>query len=359
MGEMLLQVPVKNSFSAQPLAVLGVSRILPDGTWVDPVYREGDDANRILLSPLSVTLNYAGGLFEGMKAWKHPNGNWYLVQPAENAKRMIAGMNFMSIPPFSVEWFVNAILETVRRTLRFVHPNVTELYIRPVVIPTGEKLGLGSPFVSPDAAAAAGCWSQTPGYTFFVFVTPVGSYFDPTQQASLLMNPHWQRAVKDAARHKLSSNYPMNAVHMRRAAALKCTQVLYLNPDKTVGECGAANVACLVNGVVRVCSPTSPYVLQGTTQQRILQLLRRQGISVVEVPAHFFDDTIDGLTMMGTAAGCVPVHTAKVLHADDGSWKLRPVSQQNEIFVAVAKKYDGILRGEEEDVFGWLVPVEG
>lgn len=358
MGEML-QVPAGNPFSAQLLAMLGIAYIDSDGSWGDLTYLEGDDANKIVLSPLSVMLNYSGGLFEGMKAWKHPNGNWYLVQPAENAKRMIAGMTFMGVPTFSVEWFVDVILETVRRTLRFVHSDVTELYIRPVVIPTGEKLGLGSPFVSPAAAAAAGSWSQTPGYTFFVFATPVGSYFDPTQQASLLMNPHWQRAIRYAARHKLSSNYPMNAVHMRRAVALKCNQVLYLNPDGTVGECGAANVACLVNGVVRVCSPTSPYVLQGTTQQRILQLLRRQGISVVEVPAHFFDDTIDGLTMMGTAAGCVPVHTAKVLHADDGSWELRPVSQQNEIFVAVAKKYDGILRGEEEDVFGWLVPVEG
>ncbi|KAG2553602.1 hypothetical protein PVAP13_9KG460353 [Panicum virgatum] len=68
----------------------------------------------IELSPSSGVLNYAQGLFEGMKAYRRPGRAGYtLFRPEENARRMQFGAERMCMPAPSVDQFVSAVKETV------------------------------------------------------------------------------------------------------------------------------------------------------------------------------------------------------------------------------------------------------
>lgn len=353
----------RKAFSAQQLAVLGSAQISIKKEWPELFFVEGDEANQLCLSPQAVVLNYAGGLFEGMKAYRTERGDWVIPQPALNAERMIAGMKFLDIPVFTVAWFVEAVCEIVRRTVHYLAPEVDELYIRPVVIPSGEKLGLGAPYVSSVHAEMDGAWSKTPGYTFFVYATPVGAYFATNGGVNLYLNPSWRRAVPGAARHKLSSNYVINAVHARVAAAKGCAQVVYTDESGYITECGAANVAVYTSqGELRTCHSNSPFVLPGTTLGRFVQLAELAGCVVLRAPVHYsLDHRIEGLVLTGTAAGFTQGKGLTVAHSLNGDSHRHDKFEDREFpaFVqSLSDQYRRILTGREEDAFGWLTLVD-
>ncbi|KAI9121246.1 hypothetical protein K1719_008279 [Acacia pycnantha] len=115
----------------------------------------------VSLNPSASILNYAQGVFEGLKAQRSEEGRILLFRPEENARRMKVGAERMCMPCPSVEQFVNAVKKTVVANRRLIPPlGKGSLYIRPLLIGSGAALGV----------------QPSPEFTFLIYASPVNSY---------------------------------------------------------------------------------------------------------------------------------------------------------------------------------------
>ena len=88
------------------------------------------------LDPAAMVFHYAMESFEGLKAYRTPDGSIQLFRPDKNAQRMINTNHRMCLPSLPVEDFIQAVKAIVSfdqtgfRTLRHqpVHPSVCNRY---------------------------------------------------------------------------------------------------------------------------------------------------------------------------------------------------------------------------------------
>jgi hypothetical protein len=114
------------------------------------------------ISPAAAVLNYGQGLFEGLKAYRTADDSILLFRPEENAMRLNAGADRMSMPSLPVDTFLHAVKQAVLANRRWIPPpGKGSLYIRPLLIGSGGVLGL----------------APAPEFTFVIYVSPVGCYF--------------------------------------------------------------------------------------------------------------------------------------------------------------------------------------
>jgi len=111
----------------------------------------------------AVCLHYGQEAFEGMKAYRCPDGHVRVFRTEENAARMQATAQGLVMPEVSTEMFNSMIDKVVRLNERFIPPyeSGATLYIRPLLIGISAQVG-----VHPSDE-----------YLFMIFVTPVGPYF--------------------------------------------------------------------------------------------------------------------------------------------------------------------------------------
>ena len=85
------------------------------------------------LDPAAMVFHYAMESFEGLKAYRTPDGSIQLFRPDKNAQRMINTNHRMCLPSLPVEDFVQAVkaivefdqeLGTARRGHQPLHPSV-------------------------------------------------------------------------------------------------------------------------------------------------------------------------------------------------------------------------------------------
>jgi branched-subunit amino acid aminotransferase/4-amino-4-deoxychorismate lyase len=69
------------------------------------------------------------GLFEGMKAYRTPDGEVQIFRPEENALRMRMGAERLLMPSPSVEQYVDAIKQVVNANKRWVDPLLIFFFI--------------------------------------------------------------------------------------------------------------------------------------------------------------------------------------------------------------------------------------
>ena len=95
------------------------------------------------LDPAAMVFHYAMESFEGLKAYRTPDGSIQLFRPDKNAQRMINTNHRMCLPSLPVEDFVQAVKAIVSFDQDWVpHAEGTSLYIRPFVIATEPHLGV-------------------------------------------------------------------------------------------------------------------------------------------------------------------------------------------------------------------------
>ncbi len=96
----------------------------------------------ISLSPAAMVYHYGQEMFEGLKAYKNPNGEVFLFRPDMNAKRTNNTNDRLVIPQVPVEDFVQAVSAVVDVDRDWIPTEPgTSLYIRPFIIATDEFLG--------------------------------------------------------------------------------------------------------------------------------------------------------------------------------------------------------------------------
>ena len=101
-----------------------------------------------LVDPASVVLHYGQTVFEGMKAYRQPDGGVALFRPERNAARMVHSCERLALPVFPEDAFVEACELLVRHRRRLGAGRR-----RGVALPAAVRLGhRGRPRRAADAS---------------------------------------------------------------------------------------------------------------------------------------------------------------------------------------------------------------
>ena len=100
----------------------------------------------LTLDPATAVFHYGQEIFEGMKAYRQPDGSVALFRPEANAQRFNRSAKRLALPELPIETFIETVEALVKQDIGWVPNKVGEsLYIRPFMIAT--EVGLG---VRPD-----------------------------------------------------------------------------------------------------------------------------------------------------------------------------------------------------------------
>lgn len=300
----------------------------------------------IPLEPCAMVLHYAQEVFEGMKAYRDPEGGVRLFRPEENAKRMQSSCERLCIPTIPVDDFVEAVKALVKLEERWV-PSLagTSLYIRPFVFATDASLGVHA----------------SHSYIFCVICCPVGAYYkEGINPVKIYVEDEDVRAVRGGTGFtKCGGNYAASIRAGERAEERGFSQVLWLDgvERKYIEEVGSMNVLFKVDGKI-ITPKLTGSVLPGITRKSCLDLLRDWGYVVEErliTAQELFDAAAAGKLEeawgSGTAAVISPIGTL--------AWGDKSVTiNAGKIGALSQKLYDtltGIQWGTEPDPYGWSV----
>ncbi len=301
------------------------------------------------MEPSSMVFHYAQEVFEGMKAYRTPDGGVQLFRPYDNARRMNDSCERLCIPQIPEDLFVEGVKTLVKVDADWVptEPD-TSLYIRPFVIATDASLGVHA--------------SHT--YLFCVICCPVGAYYaEGINPVRIYVESEDVRAVKGGTGYtKCGGNYAASIRAGERAEQNGYAQVLWLDgvERKYIEEVGSMNVLFKLDGKV-VTPKLTGSVLPGITRRSCLELLRDWGIPVEErlISAQELFDAADAGKLeeawgSGTAAVISPV-------GEMGWENRRAVINGGKIGELTQRLYDtltGIQWGKLPDPYGWTMKVE-
>ena len=284
----------------------------------------------ISLSPAASVLHYGTEVFEGLKAYRRPDGGVQLFRPWENVARLNHSCERLGLPQLDPDDALQAIKELVRVDQRWV-PNDpgTSLYIRPFLYSTDPTLALHGVHEA----------------SFVIILSPSGSYFsDGLKPVPIMVETEDVRAVRGGTGEaKCGGNYGAANRAGERAEAKGYSQVLWLDgvERKYVEEGGGMNVMFKINGAV-VTPALTGSILRGITRKSAIELLKSWGVPVEErllSVDELFEAAKTGA--LGWGDKCYEIN-------------------HNRIGELSQKLYDeltGIQWGTKPDPFGWTCPV--
>ncbi len=298
------------------------------------------------LDPATAVLHYAQEIFEGMKAYRHPDGSVWTFRPEENAARMVRSSHRLALPELPVEDFVASVDALVRVDERWVPEPAGEksLYVRPFMFASETFLG-----VRPSQHV-----------TYMVICSPAGAYFSKgVKPVSIWLSETYTRAGRGGmGAAKTGGNYASSLVAQQEAIAEGCDQVVFLDTaeGRYVEELGGMNLYFVQDDGTIITPETSGTILAGITRSSIIELCGKLGHSVQERPVTI-DEWREGVASgritevfaCGTAAVVTPVGTLKWRGGQVGEGEATgPVTQQ------VRTALVDVQYGRAEDTFGWM-----
>ena len=301
----------------------------------------------LTLNPANAILHYGQEIFEGLKAYRHPDGSVHTFRPERNGERLAASARRLALPELPVDLFVESIRRLVQIDERWVpaHGENKSLYLRPFMIANEDFLGV-------RAAERA---------TYMVIACPAGSYFaDPTRPVNIWLEREYSRAGRGGTgAAKCGGNYAASLLPQRIAYEKGCEQVLFLDScdGEYLEELGGMNVVIVFDDG-HVATPLSDSILPGITRDSVLDLCEQAGrrverrrISIGEWRAGAESGAIVEAIAIGTAAVISPIGE---LRADDFTIQNPPITEDS-FSMRIRSQLTGIQNGTEPDVNGWLV----
>lgn len=305
----------------------------------------------ISLDPATMVFHYGQEIFEGLKAYRQPDGGISLFRPEANAKRFAKSAIRIALPEMPEEMFIETIEALVKQDAQWVPGKIGEsLYIRPFMI--ASEVGLG---VRPTNKAL-----------FMLIATPAAAYFNPENAVTVWISTEYVRAaIGGTGEAKCGGNYAASLIAQKAAAAQGCDQVVWIDAKerKWVEEMGGMNLY-FVKGEGAEATVFTPRLtgtlLAGITRDSILKVAFDLGYKVEETMVSV-DDWRDGVASgliteifaCGTAAVVSPVGSAK---SAMGTWvtgdgKPGPITTQ------IRNTLLGIQHGTIPDKHHWLKKV--
>ncbi|RYE03399.1 MAG: branched chain amino acid aminotransferase, partial [Sphingomonadales bacterium] len=133
------------------------------------------------IDPACAVLHYAQEIFEGLKAYRMPDGGAALFRPEANAARFRESAERLAMAPLPEETFLSSIRKLVEVDRDWIPEGEGgSLYLRPFMFASEVFLG-----VKPASE-----------YTYIVLASPAGAYFKGgAPSVTLWVSEHYTRAA--------------------------------------------------------------------------------------------------------------------------------------------------------------------
>ena len=296
---------------------------------------EVSSSETINIHMAATCLHYGQEAFEGLKAFRCPDGKIRAFRVKDNAERLQSTCRGIMMPEMPTELFEEMVKKVVKLNEKFIPPyeSGASLYIRPLLIGTGAQVGV----------------HPTDEYLFLIFVTPVGPYFKGGFATNdyVIIRDYDRAAPLGTGRYKVGGNY---------AASLKANQIaheFYLDAreKKYIDECGAANFFGIKDG--KYVTPKSSSILPSITNRSLQQLAKDLGLEVEVRPIPEEElSTFEEAGACGTAAVISPIR--KIDDMESGkSYVISKDGTPGRISEKLYHLLRNIQYGIEPDKHGW------
>lgn len=298
------------------------------------------------IDPACAVLHYAQEIFEGLKAYRTPDGGAALFRADANAARFRESAERLAMAPLPEDMFLSSIQKLVEIDRDWI-PEVEggSLYLRPFMFASEVFLG-----VKPASE-----------YTYIVLGSPAGAYFrGGAPSVTLWVSEHYTRAAPGGTgAAKCGGNYAASLVAQAEAIREGCDQVVFLDAveNKNVEELGGMNVFFVFEDGSIVTPPLGGTILPGITRDSLLTLARDAGINVREEQyslAEWKADAESGKLReafaCGTAAVVTPIGRVRGrgFEFQIGNGGPGMLTEQ------MREKLTAIQRGTAPDTHGWV-----
>lgn len=312
-----------------------------DGKWSDGELTADENITMHMAAPC---LHYGQECFEGMKAFETKDGRVVIFRPDANWRRIQKTSERIFIPPIPEKMFTDAVTKVVAANRKYVPPYGTgaSLYLRPLIIGTGAKVGLG----------------PAEEYIFIIFVTPVGPYYKGgLVPVKALVVPDFDRAAPNGVGDcKVGGNYAAGLSAADYGKKKGYPVVLHLDPreKKYIDEFTTSNFIAIKGNTY--ITPESKSILQSITNDSLFIIAENIGMKTERRPIEISEiSEFDEIGACGTAAVVTPV---TLIHYEGKDYRFGNDETAGPMITKLYKNLTGIQYGEIEDKFGWLLEVK-
>jgi len=301
----------------------------------------------LTLDPASLVLHYAQAVFEGLKAYCHPDGSVWTFRPEINAQRFVNSAERLGLPELPKELFVQSLKELVQADREWV-PRAPEssLYLRPFMIANETFLGVrGAEKVA-----------------YYVIGSPAGPYFsNGVTPVPIWVSTQRTRAARGGTGYpKCAGNYAGSLAPLNEARRNGCPQVLFLDSEhgEYLEELGGMNIFVVQKNGTLLTPALTDSILPGVTRASVISLAQSSGHQVEERPISI-NEVRDGLASgqiteifaCGTAALIFPISVLKSAHFSYGNEH----AAAGPVTLSLRKQLTDIQYGLVKDSNHWMV----
>jgi branched-chain amino acid aminotransferase len=300
-----------------------------------------------VLDPASAVLHYAQEIFEGLKAYRAPDGGAVMFRPDANARRFNDSADRMCMPRLPEHLFLDSVKQLVRIDREWIPSSPGgSLYLRPFMIASEVFLG-----VKPSAE-----------YLYVVIASAVGSYFKGNREtvAVWVSQDDTRAAPGGTGAAKCGGNYAASLRAQGEAIRNGCDQTLFLDAAQRryVEELGGMNVFFVFDDGSLATPPLDGSILPGVTRDSIITLARARGVEVREEKYaidQWREDAASGRLReafaCGTAAVIAPISKVK---SPAGEFSIGDPDKGGPVTTELRKSLVEIQRGLAPDPYGWV-----
>jgi branched-chain amino acid aminotransferase len=260
---------------------------------VDKIWLDGEliPFSQAQVHVLTHTLHYGVGAFEGIRAYKRPDGKGAIFRLGDHIDRQFASCHIcMMDVPYTREQLAAACVETMRVN------KMSEAYLRPLVFLGDGELGLGSTGNPVRVAVAVYEW---------------GAYLgeEGLRRGIRAKVSSFTRGALNStmSKGKICGQYVNSVLAKREALKAGYSEAILLDGNGLVAEASGENIFLVRRGKLKT-PPLSSAILEGITRDTVITLAREMGL-VVEETTFARDEMYlaDEVFFTGTAAELTPV----------------------------------------------------
>ncbi len=298
--------------------------------WRDGAIVDWADAN---IHVMSHVVHYGSAVFEGMRSYETPRGG-AVFRLREHMRRLHESAKIYELP---LRWSVDELCQATVDTL--VANDLAHCYIRPVVVRTGEEMGIHAHGQPVETFII--CWHW--GRNYLPHVQPEGG--------ARCCVSSWRRAAPNTfpTMAKASGNY-LNA-QLAKAEALRngYDEAIMLDIAGNVAEGSGQNLFLVRDGVL-LTPPIAGGILHGITRDAVMRIAADFDLTVreIEIPREMLY-VADEAFFCGTAAEVTPI--VAIDKYSIGTGKPGPIATR------IRERFMAVVTGRAPDTHGWLTHV--
>ena len=281
---------------------------------------------------LTHSLHYGMGVFEGVRAYKTPDGT-AIFRLQAHTDRLFDSAHIMGMKiPFTKDEINEATRAAVREN------NLDSAYIRPLAFYGSEGMGIRADKLQVHVVIAAWHWGAYMGEEALERGIKIRTSSFTRHHVNISMT-----------RAKASGHYINSMLALQEAISAGADEALLLDPEGYVAEGSGENIFIIKDGVIY--TPEVTACLNGITRNTVLTLAREHNLEIVEKRITRDEVYIaDEAFFTGTAAEVTPIR--ELDGRQIGAGRRGPITEK------LQKAYFDLVTGQTEAHAEWRTLVK-